>query len=307
MLSEVVASIIAFSIGSNNTSNAFGVSVGCGVLSFRSALILIGVFVTLGSLTQRRVMETVGSIAHLNGELVLIVLVVSAVMIVLANVKKLPVSSHQAIIGSIVGAGVATGSARFGILASIVLSWVLSPAGALLLAILIYSALEKVVSELPVFSVERLLYLMLILSGVLVAYNTGANELAAALAPVVSAGMLPPLEATLIGSASLFAGAALLGGRVVETVGKGITNLDPLSGFSAQLSAGITVLLFTFLGMPVSTTYCLVGGIVGVGLLKGVRAVRVNLIKRIVSMWVVAPLLAFSASYLLTIALTVWT
>ncbi len=303
MLSEIVASVIAFSIGSNNTSNAFGVSVGCGVLSFRSALILIGLFVTLGSLTQRRVMETVGSIASLNREIVLLVLIVSAVMIVVANIKRLPVSSHQAIIGSIVGAGVATGSARLGVLASIILSWILSPAGALVLAVLIYTLLERLISELPVFSAERLLYVMLILSGILVAYNTGANELAAALAPVVSAGLLPPLEASLIGSASLFAGAALLGGRVVETVGKGITNLDPLSGFSAQLSAGLTVLAFTFLGMPVSTTYCLVGGIVGVGLLKGVRAVRVNLIKRIVSMWVMAPLLAFSASYLLTIAL----
>ena len=303
MLSEIVASVIAFSIGSNNTSNAFGVSVGCGVLSFRSALILIGLFVTLGSLTQRRVMETVGSIASLNREIVLLVLIVSAVMIVVANIKRLPVSSHQAIIGSIVGAGVATGSARLGVLASIILSWILSPAGALVLAVLIYTLLERLISELPVFSAERLLYVMLILSGILVAYNTGANELAAALAPVVSAGLLPPLEASLIGSASLFAGAALLGGRVVETVGKGITNLDPLSGFSAQLSAGLTVLAFTFLGMPVSTTYCFVGGIVGVGLLKGVRAVRVNLIKRIVSMWVMAPLLAFSASYLLTIAL----
>ncbi len=300
MLSELVASIIAFSIGSNNTSNAFGVSVGCGVLSFRTAIILIGIFVTLGSLTQRKVMDTVGSIAKLNGELVLIVLLVSAVMIVLANAKKLPVSSHQAIIGSIVGAGVATGSAKLGILASIVLSWILSPAGALILSVTIYTLLERAISRLPVFSVERLLYVMLILSGILVAYNTGANELAAALAPVVSAKLLPPFEASVIGSASLFAGAALLGGRVVETVGKGITTLDPISGFSAQLSAGLTVLFFTFIGMPVSTTYCLVGGIVGVGLLKGVRAVRVNLIKRIVLMWVIAPALAFLASYLLT-------
>ncbi len=297
MLSEIVASIIAFSIGSNNTSNAFGVPVGCGVISFRSAILLIGIFVTLGSLTQKKVLETVGSIAKLNSTLILVVLVVSAGMIVLLNWRKLPISSHQAIIGSMAGAGFAVGTAKFGILASIIMSWVISPAGAMVLAILVYIALERVLSRVPVFFAERLIYVMLILSGILVAYNTGANELAAALAPVVSSGLLPHFEASVVGSASLFAGALLLGGRVIETVGKNITTLDPLSGFSAQSSAGLTVFLFTVLGMPVSTTYCLIGGIVGVGLLKGVNTVRVKLIKKIVSMWVLSPALAFILTY----------
>ncbi len=297
MLSEIVSLVIAFSIGSNNTSNAFGVPVGCGVLSFRTALILIGIFVTLGSLTQRRVMETVGSIARLSYSAVLLVLLISAGMIVLSNWKKLPVSSHQAIIGSIVGAGIATGTARLGVLLSIAVSWVVSPLGAMVLAIVVYVVLERLLSKIPVFVAERLLYVMLVLSGVLIAYNTGANELAAALAPIVSSGLLPPLEASILGSVSLFAGAATLGGRVMETVGKGITTLDPLSGFSAQSSAGLTVFLFTLLGMPVSTTYCLIGGIVGVGLLKGVKAVKFSLIRRIVLMWVVAPALAFALTY----------
>jgi len=229
MLSEIVASIIAFSIGSNNTSNAFGVPVGCGVISFRSAILLIGVFVTLGSLTQRRVMETVGSIAKLNSTLILLVLVISAGMIVLMNWKKLPVSSHQAIIGSMAGAGVAVGTAKLGILISIAVSWIVSPAGAMVLAVFVYVTLEKVLSKAPVFFTERLIYVLLIMSGILVAYNTGANELAAALAPVVSTGLLPHFEASVIGSASLFAGALLLGGRVVETVGKNITTLDPIT------------------------------------------------------------------------------
>jgi len=84
---------------------------------------------------------------------------------------------------------------------------------------------------------------------------------------------------------------------VVETVGKNITTLDPISGFSAQSSAGITVFLFTLIGMPVSTTYCLIGGIVGVGLLKGVKTVKIKLIKRIVTMWVISPALAFTLAY----------
>ncbi|RUM35081.1 MAG: inorganic phosphate transporter [Archaeoglobus sp.] len=299
MLSEIAISIIAFSIGSNNTSNAFGVPVGCGVISFRMAILLIGIFVTVGSLTQVKVLETVGSIAKLNCAMILIVLVVSACMIVILNWKKLPVSSHQAIVGSMIGAGVVAGTAKLSVFASIVISWIISPIGALILAIVIYILSEKIFSRIPVFVVERLLYIMLIISGILIAYNTGANELASALAPVVSSKLIPHVEASVLGSASLIAGALILGGRVIETVGKDITTLDPLSGFSAQGSAGLTVFLFTLLGMPVSTTYCLIGGIVGVGLLKGVNAVKIKLLKKIVSIWIVSPLTAFMVTYII--------
>jgi len=298
MLSEIAAAAISFSIGSNNTSNAFGIPVGCGILNFRNAVILIGIFVTIGSLTQRKVMETVGSIASLNRNLAVVVLTISALMIVLSNLKKSPVSSHQVIVGSIVGAGVATATAKLGILIPIVVSWILSPIGAVFIAIVVYFLLEKIFSRFSVFLVERILFLMLILSGVLVAYNTGSNELAAALAPLVSAKLMSPVEASLLGSFFLFIGALFMGGRVVETVGKGITALDPLSGFSAQFSAGLTVLFFTNVGMPVSTTYSLIGGIVGVGLLKGVKAVKLSVIRKILITWVLAPLSSFLLTYL---------
>jgi len=299
MLAAIAAMLIAFSIGSNDTSNAFGVSIGSGVLTFRRAILLLGIFVTFGALTQRKVMHTVGSLASLNTALIAIALFTSAFVIVFSNWRGFPVSSHQAIVGSLVGAGVAVGSAKLDLLSSIVISWIASPITALFIAILIYSALERILSKVPLFLAERVISMMLLFSGAVIAYNTGANELATALGPVVSSGHLNATIAALLGSASLFAGAVLLSGRVVETVGKGITPLDAFSGFSAQMAAGLTVFAFTLLGMPVSTTYCIIGSVAGVGMLKGLTSVRLHLIKKIMASWVITPAFSFTACFLI--------
>lgn len=100
------------------------------------------------------------------------------------------------------------------------------------------------------------------------------------------------MRASLVGPFFVFLGAVLLSHRVIETIGKEITALDPYSGFAAQFGAGTCVLLFTSLGMPVSTTYCIIGGISGVGMLKGIRTVRFGLIRRMAISWVLTPLLA---------------
>ena len=297
-IAAIAAMLIAFSIGSNDTSNAFGISIGSGVLTFRRAILLLGIFVTLGALTQRSVMYTVGSLANLNTTLLTVALFTSALVIVFSNWKGFPISSHQAIIGSLVGVGIAAGSARLDLLLSIVISWIASPITSLFIAILIYSALERVLSRIPLFIAERVISMMLLFSGAVIAYNTGANELATALGPVVSSGHLNATVAAFLGSASLFAGAVLLSGRVVETVGKGITPLDAFSGFSAQMAAGLTVFAFTLFGMPVSTTYCIIGSIAGVGMLKGLASVRSHLLKRIIASWMVTPTFSFMVCFL---------
>ena len=87
---------------------------------------------------------------------------------------------------------------------------------------------------------------------------------------------------------------------MIETVGKGITTLDPYSGFAAQFGASTCVLLFTFLGMPVSTTYCIIGAISGVGMLKGMQTVRNKLIQKIALSWVLTPTVAFLSSFVVT-------
>ena len=288
--------LIAFSIGSNDTSNAFGISIGCGLLKFRTALILLLIFVFIGvSLQGYAVMRTVGKeLVGLSGKSLALSLTMSAIVIILSNWRRFPLSSHQVIIGSLTVSALALGlPINYYTLLKIVLSWILSPLSSFFISIAIYKILEKTLVRYSVFVAERILSVLLLISAILIAYNTGANELATAVGSVVYYGILNPTQAGVIGAFSLFFGALALSHRVVETVGKGITALDVISGFSAQFGAGLSVWVFTTLGMPVSTTYCIIGGISGVGFLKSVGTVKLDLLRRIALSWVTAPALSF--------------
>ncbi len=292
--------LIAFGIGSNDTSNALGICIGCGIIRLRKALVLFGCFVLLGILMQgQKVMQTVGKdLVEVNVLIMSVGLSVSAVLIIFSNWKRLPVSTHQVIIGSLIGAGVAAdATVSFDSLLKIGASWCISPFIAFLASLSLYRAMEKSLSKLSLFGIERVLRWLLLLSGVLIAYNTGANELATIVGPAVHSGLIGRTPASLAGSLLVFVGAFLLSTRVIETIGKGITTLDPYSGFAAQFGAGICVLFFTSIGMPVSTTYCIVGSISGVGVSKGMKTVRVDLIKTIATFWFLAPALAFLFSF----------
>lgn len=294
--------LIAFGIGSNDTSNALGICIGCGIIRLQRALLLFGCFVVLGIVLQgQKVMQTVGkNLLDVNLPIMSIALSVSAVLIIFSNWKKLPLSTHQVIIGSLIGAGVAAGvPVSFPFLVQIFLSWIISPLIAFLSSLLLYRAMEKTISKLPLFHIEKMLRFFLLMSGILIAYNTGANELATIVGPAIHAGLIGKTPASLMGSLFVFLGAVLLSKRVIETIGKGITTLDPYSGFAAQFGAGVCVLFFTTIGMPVSTTYCIIGGISGVGISKGMKTVKLELIKKMVKNWFLAPALAFLISYLI--------
>jgi PiT family inorganic phosphate transporter len=303
LLSLIGCVFIAFVIGSNDTSNAFGVCIGCNIIRFKKALLLFGPFVLIGILLQgQKVMKTIGSdLLNVNISILGISLLVSALLIAFSNFKKLPVSSHQVIVGSLTGSGVASGiDVDIVSVAKIVISWVISPLGALIFALLIYKIMEKTLSRLPVFRVDILLRSLLVLTGILISYTTGANELATVLGGAVYAGLISPVQASLGGAVLVFLGAVFLSSRVIETVGKGITTLDPFSGFAAQFGGAACVFVFTGLGMPVSTTYCIIGGVIGVGMLKGMGTVRLDLLRKMLLSWVLTPLCAFSLCFALT-------
>lgn len=299
----IACGLIALSIGSNDTSNALGICIGCEIIKFKRAVLLFWLFVLIGIILQGgKVMRTVGKgLLEINLHILSIALLISAILIIISNWKKLPVSTHQVIIGSLMGSGMASGiDVNYNSLLQIILSWAISPLGALFFSLMLYRVMEKTLSRLPLLQIERILKFLLVISGILIAYNTGANELATVLGPVIHSGLIDQMRASVVGSFLVFLGAVLLSHRVIETIGREITALDPYSGFAAQLGAGTCVLLFTSLGMPVSTTYCIIGGISGVGLLKGIRTVRFELIKKIAITWVVTPFLAFLICFAVT-------
>lgn len=303
-LALLTSLLIAFAIGSNDASNALSISIGAGVIKFKRAVFLFGILVFAGIwFNGNKVMETVGKkLIEVNPETLGFSLLVSAGLIILSNWKKLPLSTHQVIIGSLVGNAVASkSSVNFFSLLKILISWIVSPIIAVVVAFFVYKFLERVFLRLSFFKIESFLKTFLLISASLISYNTGANEVATVLGPVVYSGISINLFFLLLVSSLLvFLGAYLLSNRVIETVGKGILPLDPFSGFVAQISAGVTLFVFTLLGMPISTTYCMIGAITGVGMTKGLTTIKLNLIKRIAINWGLSLFLAFFLSFVIT-------
>jgi PiT family inorganic phosphate transporter len=131
-----------------------------------------------------------------------------------------------------------------------------------------------------------------------VAFAHGANDVANAVGPVAAVvqihelGTLPaqvpvPMWILMLGGAGIILGLATLGYKVIATVGSSITELTPTRGFSAEFGAATTVLVASRLGLPVSTTHTLVGAVVGVGMARGIAALNVRVILRIVNSWIV--------------------
>lgn len=295
--------LIAFSIGSNDTSNAFGICIGCRVIRLEKATLLLFILAIAGIFLQGdRVMKTVGKdFVEVNTEISAISMVVAALVIAFSNFRGLPVSSHQVIIGSLAGTAFAFGAQlSMATLFNIILSWLISPLVAGILAIAIFLSFELIFKKYSLVEVDKILKVLLLCSAILIAYNTGANELATAIAPVVHAKIFEPTTSAILGAFLMWLGAYLLSRRVIETVCKGITSLDPKSGLSAHLGSGLTVLAFTTLGMPVSTSYAMIGGIASVGFMKGIVAVRLDTLKKIAANWILAPSLSFAISFVVT-------
>jgi len=299
--------LISFAVGSNSTSNAVGISIGCQIISLRKAIIFFALFVFLGLFFQgSHVMETVGkNLVKLTIDDITVSMLIAAVLIIVSNIRRIPLSTHQVIIGSLTGVGVASGiRINWGLLLKIFISWVVSPFLAFLLAIAFYKVIEFITSKVTILFLDKFIKYLLILGILFIAYNTGANELATVLGPFACTNLVSNhiLWLQLLGTLSLFLGAILLGPKVIYTVGKGITSLDPYSGIAAQLGASVSVLIFTFFAMPVSTTYCIIGGISGVGALKGMETVGRKTLINILIVWWLAPLLAFLVAYLIKIS-----
>jgi PiT family inorganic phosphate transporter len=149
-----------------------------------------------------------------------------------------------------------------------------------------YQIVEKVFSKLQ------------ILSASMMAFSHGANDVANAIGPLAVAvnvlmngQYLPNNPASFwllaLGGLGIVLGLATWGWRVIETIGKRITELTPTRGFSAEFAAATTILVASRLGFPISATHTLVGAVLGVGFARGIEALNLATIRDIIASWMV--------------------
>ncbi|MEN8374114.1 MAG: inorganic phosphate transporter [Gemmatimonadota bacterium] len=150
----------------------------------------------------------------------------------------------------------------------------------------------------PYEHVERMFAVLQVATAIFVAFAHGANDVANAVGPLASVVTLArtgfqeiattvpvPLWVLLLGGVGIVLGLATLGYRVIETVGRQITEMTPTRGFCAEFGAAATVLIASRMGIPVSTTHTLVGGVIGVGLAQGMAALNMRVVRNIIASW----------------------
>jgi PiT family inorganic phosphate transporter len=290
----IAGAYVGWNIGANDAGNCVGTTVGSGLLSYRRAILLVAVFAILGALLQGgNVMKTIGK-GIVTSELpslgIIAALLSSGLFVTLATFLRIPVSTSQAIVGGVAGVGWATGAemnlAKLGTIAQV---WVVCPFLTGLLAFGIYWLTRTMLRRLGRESFwQRAPNLLLILSACYVSFALGANNVGNAMGPIANLGVRPTWLG-LLGGVALATGTLTFGRRVTETVGSGITPLDPVSAFSAQMAAAFAVHFFSIVGIPVSTSQAIVGAVIGVGILHGIHTVRKRKIAGIVVGWIATP------------------
>jgi PiT family inorganic phosphate transporter len=170
-----------------------------------------------------------------------------------------------------------------------------------LIGVVALTRIKRVVSSLnhDIVNIERMFGVLMLFTACAMAFAHGSNDVANAIGPLAAVNSIiesggdvvqkarMPTWILFLGGAGIVAGLAIYGYRVMQTIGTHITELTPSSGFAAELAAATTVVLASAYSLPVSTTHTLVGGVLGVGLAKGLHALNLRVVGTIFLSWLV--------------------
>ncbi len=298
----ISGAFLGWGLGSNDAANVFGTGVATRLIRFRTAAVLIAVFVLLGAAIEGpKCILTVGRLTDLMPLWAFFSTLSAGIVMLVMSRLALPSSSSQAIVGALLAAGLKSGTADYGVLSRVVLCWVLTPIGGALMSILLFPLLRLLLHPL-VTNLEwrtRVLRIAIILSGCYGSYALGGNNVANVAGVYVAGGQMTPLFASLFGGFFISLGVVTYGRNVMMTVGKGIFALDAFTALVAVLAQAVTVHLFTQFGVPVSGSQAVVGAVIGIGFIKEMGGLSKNKIAEILMGWLLTPVSAFLICFVL--------
>ena len=211
----------------------------------------------------------------------------------------IPSSSSHALIGGLVGAGMAkagSGAVVWGGLSKTAAAIVLSPLSGFFLALFLVLTVSWLLVRAVPASVDTWFRHLQFVSASLYSLGHGGNDAQKTMGIIAvllySQGHMGsefhvPLWVVLSCQAAMALGTLFGGWRIVHTMGSRITRLTPMQGFCAETGGALTLFAATWLGVPVSTTHTITGAIVGVGSARKVSAVRWNVANNIVVAWII--------------------
>lgn len=319
---------LGWSHGANNAGNVFGTAIGSKMVKFRTAAIITGIFMILGSaISGAGASQTLGKLGSVNEIAGAFMVALSAAVTLLMMTRiNLPVSTSQTIVGSIIGWNFFSGSLTdYDSLMKIVSSWLVAPVVSAIFAVGIYILFRYLLGRFKIHLLQLDLYnrIGLIVVGAFGAYTLGANNIANVMGVFVPVAPFRPVDILvgiltsrdqlfILGGMAMATGVLTYSYKVMKTVGQSIIPLTPITALVAVLSSSTVLFLFSsqdlelFLAsrglptiplVPISSSQAVVGAIIGIGLFQGGRGMNFRLLGKIASGWVTAPLMACIISF----------
>jgi PiT family inorganic phosphate transporter len=315
---------LGWSLGANDAANVFGTAVGTGMVRFATAAVVCGVFVVLGAVISgagaAHTLGQLGSVNAIAGSFM--VALAAAVSVYLMTKWGLPVSTSQAIVGAIIGWNLFSQSVTDSdALIKIVATWIACPILAGIFAIVMMK-LVKVIFRLVKLHLLRLdayTRFALIFAGAFGSYSLGANNIANVMGVFVDVSPFTDFQIAgpftlssveqlfLLGSIAIAVGVFTYSKRVMITVGASLMPMSPVAAWVVVIAHSIVLFLFASEGLenllagaglptiplvPVSSSQAIVGGVIGLGLMRGGKDIDWKLVGNISLGWMATPVLS---------------
>ena len=309
LLVAAVAVAVAFDFtnGFHDTANAIATSVSTRALTPRQAVALSSVLNFIGALVtvvffQARVSNTIAKILAIHPGLVIVIAALLGAIAwnLITWYFGLPSSSTHALIGGLVGAGIAAaggwGGVHWGQLGTIVIALVTSPPAGFLAAGLFTVLLLLVVRRTRPALLNRVFRVLQVPAAAFVSYSHGSNDAQKTMATITLALLAThhlhkfqvPIWVVALSATAIAFGTYAGGWRIIRTLGWRIYKLDPAGGMSAQLMGATVIQAATQLGLPVSTTHVVTGSVMGTGATRRFSALRWGIGANILVAWIVS-------------------
>ncbi len=298
----VVALVFDFTNGFHDTANAIATSVSTRALTPRQAVALAAVANLAGAFVTTAVAKTIGQGIVDTGLVTQHTLLAALIGAILWNLVTwylgLPSSSSHALFGGLIGAALVQsgldGVQWQGLFEKVVVPGLASPALGFLGAFVLLVAIYRLFSWMTPTTAGRTFRFGQLVSGSFFAFTHGANDAQKTMGVIALAlfahGSIDefyiPTWVKIAAGVAIALGTYVGGWRIIRTLGQRVFSMDAPSGFAAQASAGATLYAATHLGLPVSTTQCISGAVMGAGATKRLSAVRWGVAGNILVAWV---------------------
>jgi len=299
----LLAGILTFVFGWNNSAILIGNERGSGTLSGRESTILCSIGIILGVVLEGSKMRGSlgGTIAgQATDPVILATLVVSIVLTLGLTIVAIPVSFSNTMVGAFVGAAFASSLVlRVGDISTILVFWGVAPLATMAVTFLAYRAIERGTASWSLLSVDAFNRAGVGLVSLALAYVLGANNIGLIYGTAFGTSEGSLLFVLALAASAIFAMALFGRGKVAGTVGDRLLSLSPQGVLAAFSGTIIMMWVATQLGIPISVSQCLIGGMFGAAFTKKIAIVNRRLSLEVVSSWVVIPLAAFTLAAIL--------